>query len=124
MGLKSELAAEIAQAFATDLKDAVKPFKGARSTTSQTEVDWLTNTVITKENAYNYSGNGVFDSYEAIEIDGNTIQVNDVRLICLQGNIKPAIDDTITYKNVNYRIVAISHDPADVTWELQLRGVS
>lgn len=124
MGLKSEIAAEIAQAFATDLKDAVKPFKGTRSTVSQTEVDWLTNTVITKENAYTYNGNGVFDSYEATEIDGNTIQANDVKLICLQGNIKPALDDIITYKNVNYRIVAISHDPAEVTWELQLRGVS
>lgn len=121
MGLKSEITNEIAAAFATDLKDAVKPFKGSRTTVTQTEADWETNTVTTQDNAYSYNGKGVFDSYRAFEIDGETVQQNDVKLTFLQGSIKPSVDDTISNVDGTYSVVAVGKDPADVTWELQLR---
>lgn len=123
MGLKAEITAEIKEAFATDLKDAVKAFKGTRTTTTQTEVDWLTNTVTSQDNSYSYAGKGIFDSYKAIEIDGHTIQLSDVKLIFLQGSSKPAVDDVISTYDGSYNVMAVSKDPADVTWELQLRKV-
>ena len=114
--MKSELNREIAQAFATDLKDAVKPFKATRTTIEGT--DFITNTPLTT--TINYSGKGVFGSYSAREIDGDTILATDRKLTCLQSQVKQIqVDDYID----GYQVVSVSHDPVDVIWVAQLRKV-
>lgn len=124
MGLKTDITTELKAAFATDLKDAVKPFTGARiiavSDTDVTSEAWLNN-MPAQQQTMTYAGKGIFDSYKAIEIDGESIQLNDVKLICLQGNLSPQLDDTITNDDGSYQVVAVNKDPANVTWELQLR---
>lgn len=119
--MKSELNSEIAKAFAGDLKDAVKPFTGERHTAGyQSEDDWLLNTPATNS-ILKYQGKGVFGSYKAIEIDGEAIRLNDVKLTCLQSQCgkAPALDDLINGMSV----VSIGQDPTGVIWILQLRGV-
>lgn len=118
MGLRDEIDGEIKQAFDTDLADAVKDFTGTHRTL--TDDDWLLNGADTL-GEIKYSGRGVFMGYSSHEIDGNTILQNDVKLICLQSQIErtPSVDDIIN----QMRVVAVSKDPADVVWVIQLRGV-
>lgn len=119
MGLKSDITQSIAEAFATDLKDAVKPFTGKRVVHSGGDYDFINNDFVNTDNKYvTYSGKGVFSSYKAIEVDNETILVTDLKLIFLQGNLKPQNDDII---NNEYQVVSVSKDPADVVWILQLR---
>lgn len=115
--MKAELNREIAQAFATDLKDAIKPFKATR--TEVGDMDFITNTP-TASTVVNYSGKGVFGSYSASEIDGDTILATDRKLTCLQSQVKQIqVDDYID----GYQVVAVSKDPMDVIWVAQLRKV-
>lgn len=119
MGLKSDITQSIAEAFATDLKDAVKPFTGKRVVTADGEYDFINNDFVNTDKKYvTYSGKGVFSSYKAFEVDNETILVTDLKLIFLQGNLKPQNDDII---NNEYQVVSVSKDPADVIWIIQLR---
>ena len=124
MGLKADITADLKAAFADELKDAIKPFTGSRIE-AVTEIDttsdaWLDN-LPAQQQTLTYTGKGVFDGYKAIEIDGESIKLNDVKLICLQDNIKPQLDDLITNSDGSYQVIAVNKDPANVTWELQLR---
>lgn len=117
--MRQEITDEIKVAFDTDLKDAVKDFIGIRRQIS--DDDWLMNGE-GSTSQIKYGGRGVFTGYHAHEIDGNTILQNDVKLICLQSEIDrtPMLDDIIN----QMRVMALSADPAGVSWVIQLRGVS
>lgn len=115
MGMLDEIDAEITQAFATDLADAVSQFTGVRLTTGKN--DFITNKPTKVETRY--TGQGVFGGYKEIEIDGEAIQANDVKMICLQSQCegKPQLDDKIN----GYQVIAVQHDPVKATWTVQLR---
>lgn len=118
--MKAELNREIAQAFATDLKDAVKPFKATRTINEYTtDSDWGYN-MPPQTSVISYTGKGVFARYKAIEIDDQAIKANDVKLMALQSQVtkKPELDDVIEGKQV----IAIQQDPIGVVWIIQLRG--
>ena len=122
MGLRDDITADIKDAFDTDLADAVKPFTGNRTIQGEPSIeDILTNTVGSNSTIINYSGRGVFSSYAEIEVDNESIQMNDVKLIVLQGEITniPKLDDVIN----GYQVVAVNQDPASVTFTIQLRKV-
>ena len=122
MGLRDEVTADIKDAFDTDLADAVKPFTGSRTVQGEPSIeDILTNTVGSNSTIINYSGRGVFSSYAEIEVDNESIQMNDVKLIVLQDEITdaPKLDDTIN----GYQVVAVNQDPASITYTIQLRKV-
>ena len=122
MGLRDEITADIKDAFDTDLADAVKPFIGIRTIQGEPSIeDILTNTVGSNSTIINYSGRGVFSSYAEIEVDNESIQMNDVKLIVLQGEITniPKLDDVIN----GYQVVAVNQDAASVTYTIQLRKV-
>lgn len=116
MGLNAEISTEIAQAFNTDLADTVKDFTAKRVILS--DDDWAVNAQVLS--TINYSGRGVFTGFYAHEIDNKTIMQSDVKLICLQDELTeiPQIDDEIN----EMKIISISHDPAEVSFTIQLRG--
>ncbi|AZQ95484.1 glutamate 5-kinase [Moraxella catarrhalis] len=115
--MRQEITADIANAFNTDLADAVKDFTAKRVILS--DDDWAVNDTQVLS-TINYSGRGVFTSFSAHEIDNQTIMQSDVKLICLQDELTeiPQIDDEIN----EMKIISISHDPAEVSFTIQLRG--
>ena len=122
MGLHDEITADIKEAFDTDLADAVLPFTGSRTVQGEPSIeDILTNTVGSNSTTINYSGRGVFSSYREIEVDNDSIKMNDVKLIVLQSEISktPHLDDVIN----GHSVISILSDPADVTFTIQLRKV-
>ena len=122
MGLHDEITADIKDAFDTDLADAVKPFTGSRTVQGEPSIeDILTNTVGSNSTIINYSGRGVFGGYSEIEVDGEAIKANDVKLTALQSEVttRPQLDDVIN----GYQVVAVQQDPSSTIWTLQLRKV-
>ena len=122
MGLHDDITADIKEAFNTDLADAVQPFTGSRTVQGEPSIeDILTNTVGSDSTIINYSGRGVFGSYAEIEVDNESIQMNDVKLIVLQDEVTdtPKLDDVIN----GYQVVAVNQDPVSVTFTIQLRKV-
>ena len=122
MGLRDEITADIKDAFNTDLADAVQPFTGIRTVQGEPSIeDILTNTVGGNSTTINYSGRGVFGGYSEIEVDGEAIKANDVKLTALQSEVttRPQLDDVIN----GYQVVAVNQDAASVTWTVQLRKV-
>lgn len=127
MGLRRELQAELAQAFDTDLADAVAVVDGSRSVTGTYDPEKGGSTPAT---TLHYAGRGVFGQYKAREIDGTRILATDVRLKALQCELLvndgdavtevhaiPAIGDRIS----GYRVMNVGQDSAKATWTIQLR---
>lgn len=115
--MRQEITADIATAFDTDLSDAVADFTAIRKV--KTDDDWLENG--NNHSKTTYQGRGVFGGFSGHEIDGQTILRTDVKLICLQAETTdtPSVDDLID----GYQVVAVSKDPANVAWVVQLRQV-
>lgn len=113
----------ISKAFSGHLSDTVNAFTGER-VGKDVRYDVDTDTLV--YNSVNYSGRGVFGSYTNFEIDGSNVRLNDVKLLCLQVEIdsKPLIGDVIVSDGKEYRIIDVKADPAEVTWSIQLRGLS
>ncbi|WP_019518982.1 hypothetical protein [Faucicola boevrei] len=117
MGLNQEISHDIANAFDTDLADVVTAFTAIRRI--KTDDDWLENGNNHSETTY--QGRGVFGNFHQSEIDGQSILITDIKLICLQKEINdtPAIDDIVN----GYQVVAVQKDPANVSFTVQLRKV-
>lgn len=126
MGLRDELQADLAEAFNTDLADAVSPVEGSRAVKGPYDPEIGGN----PETTVFYTGRGVFGQYKAREIDGARILASDVRLKALQNELfmqeggvvtaiaaAPAINDRIS----GYRVVNVGQDAAKATWTIQLR---
>lgn len=126
MGLRDDLQRDLAEAFDTDLADAVSPVVGVRKVQGEYDPDSGT----TPETITNYAGRGVLGRYLAKEIDGSLIQTTDEKLTILQNELFitllgeptealaiPEIGDVIGGK----RAMNVSQDPAKATWTVQLR---
>ncbi|AMS13145.1 hypothetical protein A3218_01995 [Pseudomonas chlororaphis] len=126
MGLRDDLQRDLAEAFDTDLADAVKPVAGVRTTQGEYDPDSPT----PGETITTYAGRGVFGKYRSAEIDGTLIQTADEKLTILQNELfitlleaptatlaVPEIGDVIGDK----RAMNVSQDPAGATWTVQLR---
>ena len=128
MGMRDELVADIAEELNGDLQDAVSEFEGIRISESlfggqPNYDDWLNQTpdTDTSTKVLTYTGQGVFDSYNAYEIDKGTIKAVDINLICLQDKVTdtPEIDDKIN----GYTVISVSQDALKATYDIQLRKV-
>ncbi|MDU3815796.1 MAG: glutamate 5-kinase [Pantoea sp.] len=125
MGIRDELQAELAEAFDTDLADAVHDFTG--SYTVQGEWDPVTETG--GETTVNYSGRGVLSRYELGRIDGVNILHGDLRLTALANEVTDIpseghfiiAPDLATGSPQTYRVVTLTPDPAAATYRIQLR---
>ena len=124
MGLREELQADIADAFNTDLKDAVSEFTCTKIIYSG-EMDFATQTypIIGNET---YSGRGVlFGSYQKDMVKPVDYQVTDCKAIVLQSEVTgvPQISDIWMTVKSEFRVVNIGADPMDAIWKVQLRKV-
>ena len=117
--MRQEITADIANAFNTDLADAVKDFTAKRVILS--DDDWAVNDAQVLS-TINYSGRGIFTGFHAYEIDNKTIMQQDTKLICLQSELtdRPQINDSIN----QMKVMNISQDPAGICYSIQLRGTN
>lgn len=116
MGLRDELTADLAEAFDTDLGDAVQSFTASHPGTPA--YDPATGGVTATPIAY--SGRGVFAGYSLKDIDGTLVLATDKRLTALQAEVTraPSVGDTIA----GMTAVRVEADPAGATWRVQLRA--
>ena len=124
MGLREELQADIADAFNTDLKDAVSEFTCTKIIYSG-EMDFATQTypIIGNET---YSGRGVlFGSYQKDMVKPVDYQVTDCKATVLQNEVDgvPQINDIWVTVKGEFKVVNIGADPMDAIWKVQLRKV-
>lgn len=126
MTLRAEIQADIAEAYDTDLADAVTAFTGTREVVG--EYDPITGEQPTETTTY--QGRGVMGGYSAEEIDGQHILATDVKLsgvlqnelLLIEGGqpttpAEPKVGDAVA----GYRVERVGQDPAKSTWTLQLR---
>jgi len=116
MGIREEIQADLAEAFDTDLADAVLPFTGG--ITIPGTWDPVTETG-SDPVVIAYSGRGVFDGFKLDRADGVNIRATDQLLIALT-NETTGIPD-IGHKINDYDVVNVQVDPAGAHYEIQLR---
>lgn len=128
MGLRDELTADLAEAFDTDLADAVTSFTGTQQ--GEGAYDPITGTMTPA--VITYAGRGVFSAYDHDMVDGTNILATDERLTVLQAELlitdeegvatefraSPEVGDIIEGKVA----ISVRQDPAKATWRIQLRG--
>ena len=124
MGLRDDLQADLAEAFDDELSDAVTAFVGTRTVADDTDSgidDWMNPPDTPSASTLTYTGRGVFTDYSTYELNSDIINVTDVKLICLANEItnEPIADDKIN----GYSVVRVNRDPANATYEIQLRQV-
>ncbi|MDH1143302.1 glutamate 5-kinase [Pseudomonas mosselii] len=126
MGLRDELQADLAQAFNTDLSDAVLAFTGEYMGPGV----WDPVNETTTAQPVTYTGRGVLSRYEDSRIDNVNILVGDLRLTALANEVTdtPDVGHKITApdlmdstKQVVYLVKSVRSDPASATYRLQLR---
>ncbi len=125
MGLTTDIQKDLAEAFDGDLADAVKSF----SITQFQKGQYDPNTGDVGGTSTTTTSRGVFTDYTQPEILNSEIEPTDEKLIILQNelSILPAIANEVTKEpntsmSKKYRVVNVSKDPANATWELQVRS--
>lgn len=115
MGLRDDLSRDIAEAFDTDLSDAVRSFTASHA--DEAVYDPATGEMTATD--LPYTGRGVFSGYRLDQIDGALIQSTDLKLLALQTEVTraPEMGDTLD----GMQVVRVEQDPAGATWSVQLR---
>ena len=117
MGLKSELTADIREAFATDLKDAVF------------DLILKEDTGASRVNGEVVSNPPISHTVDSVEDSGSIfkelteIEEGTKYLLFIQddSSIKPEIKMLVEHKGLDYIISGIRNDPADVTWIIKVK---
>lgn len=126
MGLRDELQADLAEAFNTDLADAVLAFTGEYM--GPGVIDPVTEESTAQP--VTYTGRGVLSRYEDTRIDNINILVGDLRLTALANEVTdtPDVGHKITAPDlmdrtnqVVYLVKSVRADPASATYRMQLR---
>lgn len=118
MGLREDIQTDMAEAFDTDLADAVSPLSGG--ITLPGTWDAVTETggepvVIA------YTGRGVFESYEVRLVDGINIKSTDQLLIALTNEVTGT--PQVGHKINGFDVMNVAMDPAEAHYEIHLRAV-
>jgi hypothetical protein len=116
MGMREEIQADLAEAFDTDLADAVVPFSGGIPLPGTWDpVD----EVSTDPVVIAYTGRGVMDAFKAQAVDGINILATDLLLIALTNETTgtPALGHKIN----GFSVINVQVDPACAHYEIQLR---
>lgn len=124
MGMRDELQEELAEAFSTDLADAVDSFTCEKPIYSG-EFDFETQTYPVVGNE-SYSGRGVlFGSYQKDLVKPADYQAEDAKAIVLQNEVTgiPQIGDVWVTSRGGFKVVNIGVDPTDSIWMCQIRMV-
>lgn len=117
MGLREDIQKDLAEAFDTDLADAVQPFTGGVTIpgTWDPVSEAAGPTVV-----ISYSGRGVFDSFKVDKVDGVNIRATDQLLIALVNETVGGTPD-IDHKINGFDVINVQTDPAAAHYEIQLR---
>lgn len=117
MGLRDDIQTDLAEAFDTDLADAVQPFTGGVTLPGTWDP-------VTEEAGppvvIAYSGRGVFDSFKVDQVDGVNIRATDQLLIALTNETIGGMPD-IGHKINGFDVINVQTDPAGAHYEIQLR---
>lgn len=124
MGLRDEIQADIAEAFNTDLADAITPFTCTRITKG----NWDPVEETYDETRFEYSGRCVFGFYNQQEVVKSTvlnILETDRKAILMQSEVtaEPKVDDEWRIEGKLYRVMYIKSDPTKLLYTVQLRKV-
>lgn len=122
--MRDELQAELAEAFSTDLADAVNSFTCEKLIYSG-EFDFETQTYPIAGDE-SYSGRGVlFGSYLKDMVKPADYQVTDSKATILQNEVTrvPQIGDVWVTSKGDFKVINIGADPANSIWTCQLRKV-
>lgn len=119
MGIRDDLQADIAEAFDTDLADAVKLFTGGVTLPSE-QWDPVTETG-GEPVVISYSGRGVFDGFKIDMVDGIKIKATDQLLIALTNETTGT--PQVGHKINGFDVIKVDTDPAGAHYEIQLREV-
>ncbi|WP_434681359.1 hypothetical protein J3P77_09640 [Pseudomonas sp. R1-18] len=119
MGLRDELQADLAEAFDTDLADAMQAFAGG--ITLPGTWDPVTETG-GEPVVISYTGRGVFDSYRVDLIDGESIKSTDQLLIVLTNEVIGGVPQ-VGHKINGFDVLNVQIDPVGAHYETQLRSV-
>lgn len=116
MGLRDELTADLAEAFDTDLADAVTAFTAEHRAAG----DYDPGTGEEAVTVIAYSGRGVLTSYSHALVDGVNVLATDQQLTALQAEVTraPEVGDTLH----SMAVMRVEQDPAGATWQVQLRA--
>ena len=91
--------------------------------TRSTKAAFVPGTGVTKTDT-TYTASLIVDNYSAAEIDGNTVQAGDMKVISYSSTA-PEVDDTATVNGTKYRVMRIdpiAPDSTVVAYELQFRS--
>lgn len=68
---------------------------------------------------------GMVQDYSKAYRQAASIQDGDVKIMVLQHGLatEPTTDTQVTIRNKRYRVIAITQDPAKVTWTFQARPI-
>ena len=128
MGLREEIQTKVSAAFDGNLSDSVKSIIYKSITiTGYTPYIGTPDRIINEDNT-----RGVFTLYTSEEVNDETILPTDIRLLVLQNEIQyePKEDDEVVELDSlgaevkTYKVVSISKDSAEATYEIQIRTVS
>ncbi|MCO8087237.1 glutamate 5-kinase [Acinetobacter indicus] len=121
--MRDELQEELAEAFSTDLADAVDTFTCEKLIYSG-EFDFKTQTypVVGSDS---YSGRGVRGNYLRDMVKPIDYQTTDAKAIVLQNELTgiPQIGDVWQFADGGFEVKNISQDPTGSIWTCQLRKV-
>lgn len=121
MGMRDELQEELAEAFSTDLADAVDTFTCEKLIYSG-EFDFKTQTY-PAAGSESYSGRGVRGNYLRDMVKPIDYQTTDAKAIVLQNELTgiPQIGDVWQYDDGNFKVINIGQDPTKSIYVIQLR---
>ncbi|WP_272667598.1 MULTISPECIES: glutamate 5-kinase [unclassified Providencia] len=117
--MRSEIQKELAEAFDSDLSDAVKAFTGSYVI----EGDWDPVTETGGKTTVTYTGRGILDNYRLNSVDGINILNNDTLLVALASEVtdKPEVNHGITIDDISYTVISVQIDPVGAHYDIQLR---
>lgn len=118
MGIRNDLQIDLADAFDTDLSDAVKSF-------TYREISKVFNptTNTTTDTPTDYLSRGVFSRFKRSVMKDSNVLPTDIKLIILQHELAtiPLEHSLIVTTDRIYNIIKVMQDPANATWKLQCR---
>lgn len=121
MGLRDEIQSEVAEAFDTDLADAVQTIvlvSNKNSIYNPATGDYT-------ETGLTYSTRGTISYFTQLEIlnSGGAIDITDNKVLILANEVTtvPTTDHLVRVGSAEYRILKVKMDPAKVAYSLQVR---
>ncbi|AAO55597.1 hypothetical protein BTW15_01240 [Pseudomonas syringae pv. tomato] len=120
MGMREEIQAELAEAFddPDGLADAVQQFTGGITLPGSWDP---VSEISGPPTVIEYSGRGIFGSYKANLIDGESIKASDQQLTALTNEVTGV--PQAGHKINGYDVLAVGTDPTAAIYQIQLRQI-